>query len=392
MAPIKRWILLFPIIVLAVLACTFSGEELFLAPTSTAPESHEPVVLIVTPTPVSEEIMAAVDAEDALLINLYQRANPAVVYIEVFAEQEGTQMPLGSGSGFLIDTEGHIVTNNHVVQEAGAVRVTFSDGKLADAQVLGQDAYSDLAVVKVNVSPERLVPLELGDSSTLQVGQRVIAIGNPFGLEGTMTVGIVSAVGRALPSQVLQEGGSFSNPEIIQTDAAVNPGNSGGPLLDSRGRVVGVNTAIRSLTGVNSGVGFAVPINTAKRIVPGLIKEGMYRYPYLGIVSQGGFSLAELADPLDLPVIRGVLVSEVTPGTGAADAGLRGGDHEVEIMGIPVKAGGDIILAIDGYELRDFDDLVAYLVRETEVDQEVVLTIIRDGEQLEVPVTLGERP
>ena len=236
------------------------------------------------------------------------------------------------------------------------------------------------------------MPLVLGDSSVLQVGQRVIAIGNPFGLAGTMTVGVVSALGRTLPAQAFQGNGSFSNPEIIQTDAAINPGNSGGPLLDIRGRVVGVNTAIRSTTGTNSGIGFAVPVDTVKHIVPHLIEEGFYRYPYLGIVSDNRFTVAEVAGPLGLPVTGGVLISEVTPGTAAAQAGLRGGDREVEIIGMMVRTGGDIIVAIDGYELHDFDDLIAYLVRETKVGQEIVLTVARDGEELEIPVTLGERP
>jgi 2-alkenal reductase len=207
-----------------------------------------------------------------------------------------------------------------------------------------------------------------------------------------MTVGIVSAVGRTLPAEVLQDGGRFSNPEIIQTDAAINPGNSGGPLLDIRGRVVGVNYSIRSTTGTNSGIGFAVPVNTLRRIVPRLIEEGFYSYPYLGITSDTRFSLAELAEPLGLPVNRGVLVGEVTPGTAADRAGLRGGDQEIEVMGTMVQAGGDIIVAIDGYALLDFDDLIAYLVRETEVGQEITLTIFRGGEKLDVLVTLGERP
>jgi 2-alkenal reductase len=380
-------------LVLALLACTCSSEEFLSAPTSTAPQFPvSPPVLVATPTSLPEEIIAEVDAEDALLANLYQQVNPAVVYVEVLVEHEGTHVPLGSGSGFVIDTDGYIVTNNHVVVEADIVQVTFSDGGMAEAQVLGRDPYSDIAVIEVSVSSERLVPLELGDSSALQVGERVIAIGNPFGLEGTMTVGVVSAVGRTLAAQVLEGVGNFSNPEIIQTDAAINPGNSGGPLLDIRGRVVGVNTAIRSETGVNSGIGFAVPVDTVKRIVPHLIEDGTYRYPYLGIEAQTFFSLAQLADPLGLPVTRGVLISEVTAGTAAARAGLRGGDREVTVMGVPVKVGGDIIVAIDGYELRDFDDLIAYLVRETEVGQEAVLTIVRDGEELEVPVTLGERP
>jgi S1-C subfamily serine protease len=388
----KRLILITLPLVLAALACTCSSQELLFVPTPAAQLTPEPLVLVVTPTPLPEETIAAVDVEDSLLVNLYQRVNPAVVYIEVLVNDGGTLAPLGSGSGFVIDTEGRIVTNNHVVEQADALRVVFSDGNVADAQILGLDPYSDVAVVQVDIPPERLVPLELSDSSTLQVGQRVVAIGNPFGLEGTMTVGIVSALGRTLPAQVLQGTGRFSNPEIIQTDAAINPGNSGGPLLDIRGRVIGVNTAIRSMTGTNSGIGFAVPVNTVKRIVPALIEEGAYRYPYLGITYDTRFTMAELAGPLGLPVTHGALIDKVTSGTAASQAGLRGGNHEVEVMGTTVNAGGDIIVAIEGYKLRDFDDLIAYLVRETEVGQEVTLTVIRDGEELEIPVMLGERP
>jgi S1-C subfamily serine protease len=388
----KRLILIALPLALAALACTCNSQELLFVPTPVAPQTPEPLVLVVTPTPLPEEAIAAVDTEDSLLVNLYQRVNPAVVYIEVLVNDGGILAPLGSGSGFVIDTRGRIVTNNHVVEQADALRVVFSDGGVADAKILGLDPYSDLAVIQVEIPPERLVPLELSDSSTLQVGQRVVAIGNPFGLEGTMTVGIVSALGRTLPAQVLQGTGRFSNPEIVQTDAAINPGNSGGPLLDIRGRVVGVNTAIRSTTGTNSGIGFAVPVNTVRRIVPALIEEGAYRYPYLGITYDTRFTMAELAGPLGLPVIHGALIDEVTSGTAAAQAGLRGGNREVEVMGTTVNAGGDIIVAIDGYKLRDFDDLIAYLVRETEVGQEVTLTIIRDGEELEITMTLGERP
>jgi 2-alkenal reductase len=388
----KRLILVALPLVLAALACTCNSQELLFAPTPAARLMPEPLVLVVTPTPLPEETIAAVDMEDSLLVNLYQRVNPAVVYIEVLVNDGETLTPLGSGSGFVIDTEGRIVTNNHVVEQADALRVVFPDGSVADARILGLDPYSDLAVVQVDIPPERLVPLELSDSSTLQVGQRVVAIGNPFGLEGTMTVGIVSALGRTLPAQVLQGTGRFSNPEIIQTDAAINPGNSGGPLLNIRGRVIGVNTAIRSTTGTNSGIGFAVPVNTVKRIVPALIEEGAYHYPYLGISYDTRFTMAELAGPLGLPVTHGALIDEVTPGTAAAQAGLQGGNHEVEVIGTTVNAGGDIIVAIDGTKLRDFDDLIAYLVRETEVGQEVTLTVIRDGEELEIPVMLGERP
>ena len=206
-----------------------------------------------------------------------------------------------------------------------------------------------------------------------------------------MTVGVISALGRTLPGQVIQSGGRFSNPEIVQTDAAINPGNSGGPLLDIRGQVIGVNTAIRSETGVSSGIGFSVPVDTLKRILPSLIEEGVYRYPYLGITSNNLFTVADLADPLSLPVTYGVLISEVLAGTAAARGGLRGGDREIEIMGVPVMAGGDIIIAIDGDRVDDYADFIAYLVRETMVGQTITLTVVRDGEELEVPVTLGER-
>ena len=383
-------------ITMVILACTCSSQGFFptiATPTMVVPRrTPEPVVLIATPTSLPEEAIVEVDIEDALLVNLYQRVNPAVVYIQVLADDEGTLMPLGTGSGFVVDTQGYIVTNSHVVEEADIVKVTFSyDNLVVEAAVLGQDPYSDLAVLKVNLPSDRLVPLGLGDSSVLQVGQRVVAIGNPFGLEGTMTVGVISALGRTLPGQVIQSGGRFSNPEIVQTDAAINPGNSGGPLLDIRGQVIGVNTAIRSETGVSSGIGFSVPVDTLKRILPSLIEEGVYRYPYLGITSNNLFTVADLADPLSLPVTYGVLISEVLAGTAAARGGLRGGDREIEIMGVPVMAGGDIIIAIDGDRVDDYADFIAYLVRETMVGQTITLTVVRDGEELEVPVTLGER-
>jgi 2-alkenal reductase len=207
-----------------------------------------------------------------------------------------------------------------------------------------------------------------------------------------MTVGIISALGRTLPSRVTPDLSRYSIPDLIQTDAAINPGNSGGPLVDSGGRVVGVNTAIRSEGRYNSGVGFAVPVNIVKRVVPALISEGRYRYPYLGISSSGEITVADLSEELDLPVQRGVLIAEALPGLPAYEAGLRGGNEQIEFYGWPVVVGGDIILAIDGYELRDFDDLIAYLVRETSVGQEVVLTILRDGETFQVALALGERP
>ncbi len=389
----KHLILLCLPVLFATLACTCSSTDFLLTPTETpAPPTQPPIVLVATPTALPGGIAVEVEKEDTLLVNLYQRVSPAIVYIEILIDEQGTLTPIGSGSGFVIDMDGHIVTNAHVVENADLVEVTFSYANLiVEAELIGIDPYSDLAVIKVDVDAAQLVPLELGDSSALQVGQRVIAIGNPFGLAGTMTVGIVSALGRTLPSQVIQDGGRFSNPEIIQTDAAINPGNSGGPLIDIYGRVIGVNSAIHSMTGANTGIGFAIPVNTLHRIVPQLIEEGVYHYPYLGISSFTYFTVAKLADYLDLPVRYGVLISEVTPGTAAAEAGLQGGDHEMEIEGVKIMVGGDIIIAIDGYEVQNYDDFIAYLVRETEVGQEVVLTIVRDEEVMKVPVVLGKR-
>lgn len=380
------------LLLLAALACSLPLPTLPPESATTAPASAPVQVVIATPTPLPDSLVAEATAEDLLLVNLYARVNPGVVNIDVAAGVGETASIFGSGSGFLIDAEGHIVTNNHVVEGADTIWVTFSDGSLREAEVLGTDPFSDLAVLRVKDLPPSAVPLELGDSDTLQVGQRVIAIGNPFGLQGTMTVGVVSALGRVLPTVTTATGGSFSNPEIIQTDAAINPGNSGGPLLDSEGRVVGVNTAIRTTTGGNMGVGFAVPVNTVKRIVPRLISEGKYRYPYLGIVSDNRFTVAQLASVLDLPVNYGVLISSVEPGGPADRAGLRGSTRDVRALGTTIRVGGDIIIAIDGHRVEDFNDLIAYLVRETEVGQEVTVTILRDGQQMDIPVRLGERP
>jgi len=331
-----------------------------------------------------------------LLENLYLRVNPAVVNITVSSEAGGQLTELGSGSGFVVDKKGHIVTNNHVVAEATELEVTFSDGRVAMAQVVGADPYSDLAVIQVDVPDNWLTPVEMGDSDTVKVGQRVVAIGNPFGLQGSMTLGIVSALGRTLPADQpdAQDTGFFQNPQIIQTDAAINPGNSGGPLLDIRGRVVGVNAAIRTDSGVraNSGVGFAIPVNTVKRIVPQLIEKGSAAYAYLGVTADNRFSIAELAVALKLPVDRGVLISGVTSNGPADQAGLRGGTGTTRLRGVQVTTGGDIITAIDGTPLRDFDDMITYLANRTQVGQTVTLTIIRDGKEMAVQVKLGERP
>jgi S1-C subfamily serine protease len=330
----------------------------------------------VAPTP-----QPLVDVEEQLFIELYQRVSPSVVHIAVTT---GGLTGSGTGSGFVWDTEGHIVTNNHVVESARRIEVRFADDTTGEAEVVGTDADSDLAVIRVDVPASLLEPVELGDSDALCVGQRAIAIGNPFGLEQTMTTGIVSALGR-----VLRQQSGFSLPQLIQTDAAINPGNSGGPLLDSQGRVIGVTTLIFSSSGTNAGVGFAVPVNTVKRVVPSLIATGRYADPWLGI--QGGSITSLLAEDLDLPVDQGVLVQTVVPGGPADEAGLRGGDRQVSFEGAPLATGGDIIMAIDDTAVQDMDDLIVYLA-DMSVGQRVTLTVLRDGRQQRIELRLGERP
>jgi 2-alkenal reductase len=383
-------------ITLSVLLSACGRVSIFETPTPVPPQvvpfTSAPTAL---PTPLPESIVIEADAEELLLMNLYERVNPSVVNIDVVGQLAEDFGEFGSGSGFVIDAEGRIVTNNHVVQDADRIYVTFSDGSVAEAQVLGRDSASDLAVIEVDVDPTLLHPVELGDSDQVKVGQRVVAIGNPFGLVGTMTVGIVSGVGRTLRADTFSESGSYSNPDIIQTDAAINPGNSGGPLLDSFGRVIGVNSAIRTNgeNRANFGVGFAVPVNTVKRIVPQLIANGRAAYPYLGVSSDNvHFTTAELADALDLPTTHGVLISSVVSGGPADHAGLRGGDRTETVRGIPVVAGGDIITAIDGAPVDSFDQMIAYLVAHTRVGQVVKITFLRGSQTLEVDLTLGERP
>ena len=390
-----RWPLLtLVVLTLVLLACRFTLPFSTQTPPAITPAARVPTpsFVIATPTPLPEALMESASLRQQLLINLYDRVNPGVVNIDVVAGTGNEASPFGNGSGFLVDAEGHIVTNDHVVEEGDTFWVTFSDGTIRSARVLGTDPYSDLAVLQVEDLPPSAVPLELGDSDDLEVGQEVVAIGNPFGLEGTMTTGIISALGRSLPSNVTTGEGTFSIPQVIQTDAAINPGNSGGPLLDLQGRVIGVNTAIRTLLGGNIGIGFAVPVNLVKRIVPRLIEEGKFHYPYLGITAETEFTLAQLAVELDLPTDRGVLVAAVVPGGPADQAGVRGGERVTQVWGRQVRVGGDIIVAIDDHPVENFNGLVSYLILETEVGQTVTLTILRDGETLKIPVELGERP
>ena len=352
----------------------------------------------VLPTPVADDLIAEADAEHVLLTNIYERSAPSVVNIEVVVPVTGSVnlRDVGRGSGFIYDLNGHIVTNAHVINMAREIRVTFDDGFVTSADLVGQDNYSDLAVIKVDVPLTRLQPLELADSDALRVGQRAIAIGNPFGLSSSMTVGIISGLGRQLSSAALIDSAAisgFQNPRIIQVDAEINPGNSGGPLLDSWGRVIGVNTAIRSESGVFQGVGFSVPSNTVRRVVPELIDEGRVDYSWIGITTApSDYSVASLAEALGLPVSAGVLVTGVTPNSPAAKAGLRGGDRLRTVREIDVCAGGDIIVAVDGEYVRNMDEMVAYLVTRTYPGDTVTLLVIRNGETFDVQVTLESRP
>ncbi len=361
---------------------------------SVTPVINAPVIVQPTATAIPDAARVKFDEEEAVLVNLYERVSPAVVSIAVGRSTGSGIIAAGSGSGFVIDTAGYIVTNNHVVDGADRINVIFSDGTHARAEVIGTDSYSDLALLKVNRPAEQLTAIELADSDEVKVGQRVVAIGNPFGLAGTMTLGIVSARGRVLPESSASGQGAFSNPDIIQTDAAINPGNSGGPLLDTRGRVIGVNTAIRTSNQVgfgqpaNSGIGFAVPSNTVKRVVQALLSEGRVRYPYLGI--QGAFSLAEIGDQFNLPIERGVVVGGVVENGPVARAGLRG--STISRTTGRVTSLGDVILAFNGQPVRNYEELIAMLVKNHQPGDQVTLTVWRDGRQLDLTVTLGERP
>lgn len=298
----------------------------------------------------------------------------------------------GLGSGFVWDDEGHIVTNNHVVADADRISVTFHDGTTVPGKVGGTDPDSDLAVVKVEVSAEQLKPVQVADSTQVKVGQLAVAIGNPFGLQGTMTVGFVSALGRLLPTESENPSApTYSIPDVIQTDAPINPGNSGGVLLDSQGNVIGVTSAIISPAGANAGIGFAIPSAIVQKVVPALIETGHYEHPWLGV---SGVSLSpDLAKAMDLePGQRGALIVDVVPGSPADKSGLYGSDRNVTIEGETARVGGDIVTAIEGQPVKSFDDLVTYLARSTEIGQTVTLTVLRHGEEDSVKVTLTARP
>lgn len=344
-----------------------------------APSQSTPSV-----TTSSQVVPVSTDLESAL-IELYQRVNPAVVHIFVLDEQS---FVAGTGSGFVFDQDGHIVTNNHVVTGAGGLEVVFQDGVRRSAEVVGTDVDSDLAVIKIESLPEGVQPIPLGDSNDVQVGQFAVAIGNPFGEAGSLSLGIISGLGRSLTSDRIAEGGGrYSLPKVIQTDAAINPGNSGGPLLNLAGQVIGVNSAIRTSTGTNSGVGFSIPVNAVSRVIPSLIAEGVYHYPYIGIRMMSLDLAAQ--QQLELPQTSGAYITDITPNSPALRAGLRASGINDTVGLLP---GGDLIIAVNGRPVTEPDDLISFLVFDAEVGETITLTVIRDGEQVEVPLTLSERP
>jgi S1-C subfamily serine protease len=375
------------VLVLSIVACQVPG----LGPQAPA----APVVPAVVPSndqPVSTTDSASPSTQQDLLVTLYEDVTPGIVAIQVSAADGSGAL----GSGFVYDGDGHIVTNYHVVEGASRVEVDFVSGYKTYGTVIGTDLDSDIAVIKVNAPAAELHPVALGDSSVLKVGQTVIAIGNPFGLNGTMTVGIISALGRTLDSaHDSPTGGKFTAGDVIQTDAAINPGNSGGPLFNTKGEVIGINRAIRTTNfttsgePINSGIGFAVSINIVKRVVPGLVSDGKYDYPYLGIASLDDLSLSQI-EALGLKQFTGAYVTNAVPGGPADKAGVKAGTQTTNIPGL--LSGGDLITAIDGHPVRRFDELLSYLITNKSPGDSVVLTLLRDGQSMDITVTLDKRP
>ncbi|MBI5832899.1 MAG: trypsin-like peptidase domain-containing protein [Armatimonadetes bacterium] len=396
---------------LLLAGCRQSGTAQRTAPATVAPAADTAKAMV--PHAASSGALAAMEGT---LQNVYATLNKSVVNIQVlqkarpmdqnvpglgqFGPFNGPMGPggqprgfarQGSGSGFVWDTKGHIITNNHVVAEADKIRVTFNDGTMVSAKVVGSDPDSDLAVVKVELGADRLAPVTLADSTQVKVGQMAIAIGNPFGLEGTMTVGFVSALGRLLPTQSNGDQPNYNIPDVLQTDAPINPGNSGGVLADSGGNIIGVTSAIISPAGASAGIGFAIPSAVVAKVVPTLITKGRYEHPYLGIV---GLTLnPDLAKAMGLKTDqRGGLVSEVVPGSPADKAGVRGSDRKADLDGDQISVGGDVITALDDKAIRSFDDVVTELARTGEVGKTITLTVLRGGKTEKLPIQLSARP
>ena len=335
-------------------------------------------------TKLGDESILSVE-KSLSLVELFEKSEEGVVRIDVVkinSFREGNSV----GSGFVFDLFGNIITNAHVIDNADNITVTFLDGGQYNASIVGMDKFTDIAVINVEEKPDYLHPLEIGDSSTLKVGEPVAAIGNPFGLSGSMTSGIVSQIGRLLPSHDT----GFSIPNVIQTDAAINPGNSGGPLLNMNGKVMGINTAIQSGTGQSAGIGFAVPSNTISKVVPVLITEGKYSHPWIGISGQD--INPDLAKIRNLNHSKGFLIVTVIPDSPAEMAGLKGVSEIEKIDNKEYPKDGDIIISVDGKEVRKISDILIHLQEEKSVGDEMILGIIRDGEQMDIILTLVVRP
>ena len=353
-------------------------------------------ILFILPTEVDEttiqmqnqidEINNTIIAESKKLslIEIFEKAEPGVVRVNTQNNQTENEVG-GVGSGFVFDKKGHIITNAHVIDDATKTVVTFLDGRSYNAEIVGVDESTDIGVIKVSADLKLLHPLSLGDSANLKVGETITAIGNPFGLSGSMTSGIISQMGRLLPSD-----SGFSIPDVIQTDAAINPGNSGGPLLNMRGEIVGINTAIQSTTGEFTGVGFAIPSQTVAKIVPTLISEGEYKHPWIGI--SGKDIDPDTANVLGLKDTLGFLIITVVEDSPAFDAGLIGSNETIEVEGREYPVGGDIITAVDGMDVRKIDDILIHLQRVKTVGDEMVLEILRDNRTTDITIILQERP
>jgi len=358
-------------------------------PSSTATTTIQTTVTTISSIPSA---IGTVDDLESTLESIYERTNPSLVNIDVIVQ--GTVFsPSGEalGTGFIWDKQGNIVTNNHVIDGATSVTVSFSDGTAVDATIVGTDVDSDLAVIKVSADSSLLQPVTMGDSTKLKVGQLAIAIGEPFGLQGSMTLGIISSLGRLLPVDNTAIGPSYSIPDVIQTDAAINPGNSGGVLLDKDGNVIGVTQSIASNSGSSSGVGFAIPSAIVQKVVPMLIQTGHYSHPYLGI-SVGSLTPV-IAQAMNLPANqRGALVATVVAGGPADLAGLLASTTPVTVNGLQTTVGGDVIIAFNGQTVKTSDDLIAYLARSGVVGQNITLTVLRNGQRTTVTVMLGARP
>jgi 2-alkenal reductase len=351
-------------------------------PTLTLPPSSDAAL----PTGLPSTGSAGAPTSDQL-VNLYKRADTGVVNISVFVNSNSFgQSGQAAGSGFVIDNQGHIITNNHVVEGESSLFVTFYNSTQMSAKVVGTDPQSDLAVIQVNKLPDGVQPLNLGDSSKAQVGEWVIAIGNPFALGTSMSAGIISATGRLIQAGTTP----YSIPLAIQTDAAINPGNSGGPLIDMSGNVIGVNAQIATNgTNANAGVGFAIPSNIVRKVAPALIQQGAYTWPWLGISGTSVDLLIQQAN--NLPTQFGAYIDSITPGSPAEKAGLQGSTGSTTVDGVSIPTGGDVVTSFDGQQIKNFDDLLVTTDFKNPGDR-VTLTVLRNGQQTQIPITLGVRP